>query len=251
MDEELRRLRKQAAAGDPNAAVRYFYALQRQQVREERRESIPPVVMELNKPRLHGAVELHPINLYQIAMNCPSEPNDSGGYSVQPLLINNVIYHLQTRYHWYPELGWVPVDPDVVNHARAHLDRYLEDYEKRGHSEPNRDLNWYIPRVTMENDEECFLCSKPGMGTSLRVRRQYTGDRASQSALTRLHAALREACERMAHEHRPLMERAHLSHINYEMIRLDKKIQEQRAGLMQLESQLGDLVIEEIRLQGD
>jgi len=244
MDRQLRELRRRAATGDVDAALQYYFARKRSQNYDD--TSATPVSISIERPRMHGIVEVYPISLYELYIRTPI--NQAG------FLVFNVDYSLRVRYYYYPDIGWVPFPPETVEHSRQHLQKYLKE-RKHDQMEDHRidlDLRYYFPSLARDRENRCFLCDKVVEPNTLHLMRAGYGIQpATERATKYVYDTLQSLCADFSKEHRELMLRQHRGYLNQRMEEVEKKLNEQKELLTQLEHNLAHLVIEEAQLYPD
>lgn len=244
MDQQLRELRRQALAGDPIAALQYFYALKRSEPRTSR-SSLDGVTVQIQRPWLRGPLLVMPINQTQINFVSPSAPNAYGGRGQVPTNIYSVDYFLRCNYYYYPELGWTPHSPDQVAHAQKHYDDLLRNTTVLRPDQQDRSLRWYLQRPG--RDEQCFSCGDPLGSPGFYATRVDRREPMGQAAINLLNPVLTQLAQDFSEQHPELMLQAELRYLNGQIMSLEPSIEKQRALLVEMEQQLAALVIRELR----
>jgi hypothetical protein len=243
MDQHLRELRRQALAGDPTAALQYFYALKRAEPRHDL-PSVAPVIINIQRPRMRGPIEIQPLSGTRIYFTSPSAPNAYGGYSQIPLSIFNVDYYIRCDYYYYPELGWTPHSPGQVTHAKEH---FLSRSSDIHHSGEPRTLAWYLQRPG--SSRQCFSCGSSSGAYTFFATRINRHEEMGEAGVRLLNPTLAQLAQEFAEQHPDLMLEAELQYLNDEVTSLDSDIEKERARLTGLEQQLAALVIRELQAE--
>lgn len=214
-DAEIRKLERRASeSGDLQDALRLYWVRRRAEGPREYMD-FPSYRIEL--PRL-GPVLLAPQG-DSIRVLSPPGP----GHDPEPVTVNRVEYRVSGSYHFFPELGWVPLRPDQ-------LQRFLESPLGLG---PRKDPS--------------FDPTSRWLNTFALYRVGQMGAYATDAAYKKFMKAMDKAIKDWIDDHPEEMALGHAISANNAIWRAQEEYENLHEQIADLEQLIGESVLDELR----
>jgi hypothetical protein len=235
MDRRLRELERAALAGDVDAAFQYYLHSSRSRTPREKvkGEELPRDIVNLEMNNFNGPIELTVMDESYIIVSPAKEPNEWGGNSALPVYINNVPYHIRRHFYYYPDAepyNWIPYDPEDVAKAKSDFE---DELRRRGEG--------WMPWNTWQN----VLGSGDIRGRFVRVPNDSP---PTASAHRIVDDTLPRVVTAWANLNPKMLQKAGLIDTNNEILNVEDALNELEIKSKTLRQQLGELVIDELRL---
>jgi hypothetical protein len=238
MDRRLRELERAAIAGDVDAAFQYYLHSSRSRTPRERirGEELPRDIVNLEMNNFNGPIELVVINETYIIVSPATEPDadEWRGRSELPVYINNVPYLIRRHFYYYPDAepyNWIPHDPEDVAKAK---DDFEDELRRRG-------VGTWMPWNTWQD----VLGRGDIRGSFARVPNNQP---PTASAHRIVDDALPRVVTSWANLNPEMLQKAGLTDTNNEILDVESTLDIIEEKARALRQQLGELVIDELRL---